>query len=262
MGTVANILTGHVTLYVKAYAHDNDPITGNTVSWSGWTALGFQSEDGLEMEYDPNFLDIMVDEHNAPVRRDLIGESLVVRFTLQEATLAQLQYAIAGATYTVASTPGDDPNLLTIGDKATPAVFSFGFEGIAATGEALIGFIPRVDSVSSVGIPFLKGGVRTLPFEFSSQADPNRSTGQTLAMLYELTATVPAQTTLDTPGLSFDETLEVVVADTSDFTGSGNIIINGETIGYSTIEATKFKGAPLTRTSAINHAPDSVVIQG
>ena len=51
-GTLGNILTGHVEAYIKAYAHDNDPVTGNGVSWSGWTALGFQSEDGLDFEYE------------------------------------------------------------------------------------------------------------------------------------------------------------------------------------------------------------------
>ena len=261
MGTVANIVTGHVTLYVKAYAHDNTPITGNTVSWSGWTALGFQSDDGLEMEYEPDFLDIMVDEHNAPVRRDLIGESLVTRFTLQESTLAQLQYAIAGATYTVAGTPGTNPNLLSLGDKATPAVFSFGFEGIAANGEAIVGFIPRVDSVSSVTVPFQKGGVRVVPFEFGSQADVNRSAGQTLAMLWELTATVPAQTTLDSPGLAFDEIATITVADTTDFTSSGDVIIGAETIIYTGKTGTTF--TTLTRGGTpLNHEALSVVIQG
>lgn len=267
--TLGNILTGHVNLYIKAYAGDDtdNPITGNTVSWAGWglgadaAPIGFQSEDGLDMEYAAEFFEIKVAAHNAPVRRDLIGESLTTKITLQESSLAQLQYAMAGATYTAAAVAGTNPNLLSLGDKAVIGQWAVGFQGIATTGQALVGYIRKVDSIAAIAISHRKGAVRGIPLEFGSLADPLEAAGETLAMIWELTAAVPAQTTLDSPGLSFGEEATITVADTSDFTSSGDVIINGETIAYTGKTSTTF--TTLTRGGVpLDHGPGSIVIQG
>lgn len=187
MPSIANILTGPVDFYKKTYAAANDPVASNAVGWTGWTALGFQNEDGLEFEYTAEWFDIKVHSYNAVVKRELIGEELTVRFNLMESDLAQLVHAIAGGTYTVGATPGTNANLLTIGDKATIPVISIGFEGIAATGLALVGFVPRVNEAGTVAIAKRKGAVAEVPFEFIAQADTTRANGQTLALLWEIT---------------------------------------------------------------------------
>lgn len=188
MGTIANILTGPVDFYRIDYAEALDPVSSNAVSWSGWDALGFQNEDGLEFEYSAEWFDIKVHSHNAPVKRELIGEALTVRFSLMECDLAQLVHAIAGGKYTAGETPGTNENVLKIGDKATIPYSAIGFEGVASTGEELVGFVPKVNQVGTVGLSHKKGGVREVPFEFSALADTSRDAGETLALLWEITS--------------------------------------------------------------------------
>jgi len=185
--SIANILTGPVDFYVKSYSAAGDPVTGNAVGWTGWTQLGFQTEDGVDIEYAPEFFDIKVHSYNAVVKKILIGEALKVRFNLMECDLAQMVHAMTGATYTAGALAGTNPNLLSLGDKATIVEKMIGFEGIAITGAELVGFVPKVVAMGTVAVKHQKAGVRTIPFEFDALADTTRSAGQTLAMLWEIT---------------------------------------------------------------------------
>lgn len=258
MGDITKILTGPVDIYVIAYGTTNDPVTANAVDWTGWTQLGFQTEDGLDWEYTAEWLDIIVAAHNAPVKRELIGEALMAKFSLQECSLDQLQYAIAGATYAAGAVAGTNPNLMTVGDKTGIVPVSFGFEGIAPTGEALVGFIPRVDPTGAVAMGYKKGSVREIPFEFTAQADTSRATGQTLGLLWELTSVAQISSTLDSSGAdSGDVTLDLV--DGSLFGTSGTVTVGAETgLAYTGRTSNQLTGVDALTTG---HSPGTIVIK-
>ncbi len=185
--SITNILTGPVDFYLKTYAAAADPVTANAVGWTGWTQLGFQSEDGLSIEYTPEFFDIIVHSFNAKVKKILVGEEMKVTFSLMECDLAQMVHAVAGATYTVGAVQGTNENELSIGDIVTIPEKSIGFEGIAITGEEYVGFFPKVVAMGTLAVQHQKKGIRGIPFEWDCLADTSRAAAQTLAVLWEIT---------------------------------------------------------------------------
>src|SRR5690606_36110147 len=131
----------------------NDPVSNNAIDLTGWTQFGFQTEDGVTINYEAEFLEEKVQEFNDFVIRELVGEMLQVNFNLKEADLEQMALAIPGATYTEGATPGTNPNVLKIGDPSDPSLveYSLAVRGKASTGaNNLLLFFPKMTAVGPV----------------------------------------------------------------------------------------------------------------
>ena len=255
-GNATQIMMGGVDMYIKTFVagqgdSGNNPITGNTVSWSGWTQLGFPIEDGLTGEYTPTFVDVRSATVQGILRQLPQDEAYQVTFGLNEPTLEYMQYAIAGSTYTAAAVPGTNPNSLKVGGLLTFPEYSFGFEGISPSGTARVLFVPRTNSMGPSGITHNKQGPTTIPVVLTGLFDHSRTAGQQLYIMTDLTSPTQASTTLTTPGVDeSDATIPVV--STTGFSASGNILIDEETMAYASVDATNF----LTVTRSVESSPN------
>lgn len=109
MGTISNIVVaGPVAVYIAA---ESEAPPANSIAygtaWGGnWTALGF-TEDGSSTEFNHAAENTAhkVDQYAAPVKSTRASEEVTLKVTLAEATLANLQRAIASVgTLTAGST--------------------------------------------------------------------------------------------------------------------------------------------------------------
>ena len=82
--TIANVLIGYGTLSI-AY-----PVGG------ALTDVGY-TKDGVNLEYDESHYDLMVEESTLPINRALTKENVKFSANLSEASLVNINNAIAGA---------------------------------------------------------------------------------------------------------------------------------------------------------------------
>lgn len=192
MGTPAkaNVLFGNGIFYTHT-AGTSNPVASNAVDWTGWTRFGFQKGGG-SIRYVPDIFPVEVDEEPAPIDRVILMEQVSVLLVLAESDLAQLQYAIAGATYTAGATPGTNENVLDIGgkspDSSMPSL-ALGIQanGMAGSGNPFVGWFPYMNPIGQVELPFQKGEIRTVGYEFEAQSDPSASAGEKIGKLIEIT---------------------------------------------------------------------------
>lgn len=130
----ANVIVGYGFLY-NAPKGTALPVltalpTPSTWSSAGFTESGF-TDDGVQIMYTPTFKNIEVDESMSPVDIRLIGEKLEINVKLVEATLLNLQTAIAGSTLT----EGAGVSTLTLGNPSNPSAgeIVLAFQGPAPT---------------------------------------------------------------------------------------------------------------------------------
>ena len=114
-----NVVAGSGLLYVAPLG-TTLPTTGAHGEWPitwpmGWVACGY-TDDGIDLVYTPSIKEIMVDEEAAPVDDVLATEKFAITAKLAEATLANLNNAIAASTYT-AETAGDGVQTVAIGSE-------------------------------------------------------------------------------------------------------------------------------------------------
>lgn len=97
----SNVLVGTVDIYHRAYAAAADPVNGTqTISWIGWTKAGYKTkETGLTITPSEEWFDKEVEEHNAPIDSELVGESCMVEFELAESDAEQLAHYLLGGSY-------------------------------------------------------------------------------------------------------------------------------------------------------------------
>lgn len=189
MGDVTQLLAGAFTAYRKAHVTGgSDPVTGNTVNWTGWTAFGFQNEDGLSVNHDVEWLDANVQEFNSVVKSEPIKEDLQVGFMLLESDLQQMGLSNAMLTYAEGATPGTNPNTLVGGDKATPELFSLGFEGVSKDGNEEIWVFHRCLARGPSTWEGKKSDWRKTPFAWQVQTEAGKAAGQRLFKAYEITS--------------------------------------------------------------------------
>ena len=146
MATISNVLVGVATLSFKY------PVGG------AYVEVGY-TEDGVTFEYTADEADIMVEEETFPINRVLTKETIAVRCNMAEASLANIDKAIAGSVFT--------PNTLTIGGMVNKQM------SIKIVGKNPAGFnrtvtIGLATATGSVGIPYKKGEKRVVPVAFQA----------------------------------------------------------------------------------------------
>lgn len=165
----------------------NDPVSGNTVSWSGWTQLGYQGEDGLTETPSADIHIFNIPEIGQDIDAELMHESAEVEVALQEGNAALMQYALPGATYAAGATPGTNPNLLGIGGGSL-AFYSIGFEGENRGGQTFVVFYPKVFAMGPSSRKYSRQGVTLTPFKWKALGDASRTAGHRLREMWEITS--------------------------------------------------------------------------
>lgn len=147
MGTVANVLVGVATLYLK------NPWTAST-----WTAVGY-TKDGVEMGINETVEIIRVPWLKEPVDAEQSAEDLEVSATLMEATLANLLATVPGASLDT------DTQTLTFGTDSPV------FLGVKLVGTNPAGFdrtitFPKGKPIGSPNVEFRRAAGTGIPFRF------------------------------------------------------------------------------------------------
>lgn len=144
----ANVIVGYGFLYTAPKGTALPSLTTQPAA-AAWASAGFTqagyTDDGVTIEYEPTFKDIVVDESMSVVDKKLIGEKLLVSVKLAEATLLNLAASIAGSTISEDATT----TTLTLGNPANPSAgeIVIAFQGPAPTSQAGINTLGRVFAI-------------------------------------------------------------------------------------------------------------------
>jgi len=144
--TIKNVLVGVATLEFKC------PIGGV------YTEVGY-TEDGVIIEYEATAEDVNVEEETFPLARLITKERLSVKCNMAEASLANLDKAIAGSILA--------GSVITIGNGLQKEM-SIRIAGINPDGFARTIEIPLATAVGAVGHPYRKGLKSIVPVEFQA----------------------------------------------------------------------------------------------
>jgi hypothetical protein len=144
--TIANVLVGVATLYFKY------PVGGTYVE------VGY-TEDGVNLEYNADTADVDVEEETFPIGRVITKERLSVKCNMAEASLINMDKAIAGSSL-AAST-------ITIGGGVNKEM-SIQIVGTNPAGYARTITIALATAVGTVGMPYRKGEKTVVPVEFQA----------------------------------------------------------------------------------------------
>lgn len=176
-GTPGNVIAGYVTCYVaqltNGVAQAPPATTGSTLTWTGWTPVGF-TEQGLKESWDPKTTDFIVEEQMTPV--DVGVDSLDIQWTLTLAedtlTNAALAKGNSGVlTVTNAGVGQVALESLALGDSITK--LSVGFEGVNRHGFWRMAYIPYAISVGKVETDYRRAKqYRMYPLTFRALCDP------------------------------------------------------------------------------------------
>lgn len=115
--TIPNrLLTVDPMLASQVVAWDTDP----------WVQVGYTTPDGVEITYNQEWFDAMVEQHEAPLKTRLIAESFDIKISIAEADLFGMSALFPQATY-------------TNGVEITPTADGLAFGGKPAAGQAVAG---------------------------------------------------------------------------------------------------------------------------
>lgn len=159
-------------------AHGEYPIT-----WpAGWVAVGY-TEDGIDMVYTPTVKPLHVDEETAAVDDVLAEEKFVISAKLSEATLQNLNYAIAASAYT-SDPAGSDVNV-KVGSKAL-TYFMAGVEGPApGTNKRRICLVEKAIASAAVSLKIQRKDKVVIPLTLEAR----QISGHQLFQIHDFTST-------------------------------------------------------------------------
>jgi len=211
-------IVGLADTYIRAHAtplNDNPPgtpITGNTVSFTSWTALSkgkantegadsaFETEAGaISWEYSNEINFLEPPEELGPIDWTRRRETLRVFLTLQSRNIVTLLHIIQG-TFAEGAAAGTDPNTFVFGGDKTKQEWAIAFEALGAIGvgagspsatanSSLVGYIPRCIPVGVVTQQMHVSDPSLMVFEFRAIHHNSATQGQELMELTELTVT-------------------------------------------------------------------------
>lgn len=157
-------------------AHGEYPVV-----WpSGWVAAGY-TDAGIDETYTPTIKEVTVDEEAAPVLDILEKESYAISCHLAEATLENLNNAIAASTFT--NDTANEFKSVAVGSK--PIVYRMvGVQGPApGTNLARVILIRKAVAKAAVQMKMTRKDKVVIPVTFEAR----KLSGQDLATTYDLT---------------------------------------------------------------------------
>ena len=145
---VSNIIVGVAALY-----HHGTP---GTAAASIITEVGY-TEDGVTWGYSKTDVGIKVEEDTFPVKWVLTDEDVIVTCNMAEASLTNLEKAIAGAVLA--------GSVITIGGGAIQE-FAIKIVGPAPSGGTCTIYMPYVVPAGNVSMSYRKGSKTIVPVSF------------------------------------------------------------------------------------------------
>lgn len=124
----------------------------------GYTEVGY-TQDGVTMEYNADVADIDVEEETLPVDRAITKERISIKANLAEASLYNLDKAMAGASLS--------GNMITLGGGVIKKV-ALRLTGHTPDGYLASIFVGKATAVGAVATPFKKGEASIVPVEFQA----------------------------------------------------------------------------------------------
>jgi hypothetical protein len=187
-----NVIKGSGVLYVAPLGTSLPNLDGTIpVVWpSGWKAVGY-TEDGVEIQYTPTFKDVVVDEEMAPIDNFLSAEKATVSAKLAEATLVNLQRAIAGSKLSSASGSPDKATTLKVGSSALDNQVMLGFEGPAPSTQVTRIFIAyKAKAIGAIALKVQRTSQQVINGEWNILADPTKPVGERLFQFTDIGAEI------------------------------------------------------------------------
>ena len=130
---------------------------------SAFTEVGY-TKDGVTMEYAAEQADIIVHEETFPIGSALTAESLTFTCNMAEASLANMNNAMAGAVLS--------GNILTLGDGVNKTM-NLKIEGTNPAGFLRAIHIPLAVAGGTVGMSYKKGEKTLVPVTFKALKGDN-----------------------------------------------------------------------------------------
>jgi len=125
---------------------------------SAFTEVGY-TEDGVTMEYAAEETDIMVHEETFPIDSVITKEGITVTCNMAEASLTNINNAMAGAVLS--------GNKLTLGDGVNKTM-NLKIEGTNPAGYLRAIHIPKAVASGTVGMSYKKGEKTIVPVSFKA----------------------------------------------------------------------------------------------
>jgi len=148
-----------VVVHGVAYAIEPGNATAVGLSLSSpYTEVGY-TEDGVNFEYNAETTDIMVEEESFAIDRILEKESLAITCNMAEASLYNMDKAMAGSLLA--------GSILKLG-AGTMKTMNIMVEGTNPAGFKRQIHIPLCTSMGSVGMPYKKGEKTVVPVSFGA----------------------------------------------------------------------------------------------
>ena len=151
------------TMYVDSveimgttYAIEPGSTTPGLAFSSPYVDVGY-TEDGVTMEYNAETVDILVEEETYPIAAPISRESTTITCNMAEASLANLNAAMAGSVLS--------GSVLTFGGGVQKTM-SIQLTGTDPDGYALTIQIPKAVATGTVGMAFRKGSKTMIPVTF------------------------------------------------------------------------------------------------
>jgi hypothetical protein len=181
-----NVIAGPGLLYVAPLGTTQpvfDMHGEYPVIWpAGWVAVGY-TDSGIDSTYTPTIKEISVDEEAAPVLDILEKEKFVISAHLAEATLANLNAAIAASALTTDST---NAYQAVAGGSLALNYTMVGVQGPApGTNLARVIILQKAIAMAAVSLKMTRKDKVTMPVTF----DARKISGQSLFKIYDLTST-------------------------------------------------------------------------
>lgn len=191
MGNVANVIVGSGILFVAPFG-TAPPSLATLPTEAAWLAAGWKepgyTDSGVEFDYTPGYKEIKVDEEASPVKRLLDTENLSITAGLAEATIENLNRAIAASTLT---NPGTGIKTLVVGSLPDASIpdLAIAFQGPSpggGTDRVIIAWKARV--TSSIKLKYQRADKVVYAVTWGTTADSTQAAGAKLAKVVDYNA--------------------------------------------------------------------------
>lgn len=192
MGTLANLLAGPGMLYVAPVGESlpelNDIDSGIITPAGNWSALGYRTEPGLLMEYNPGLEKVMIEEATGPVKMNLHEEEVLLSSGLAERDMQAYKDAISALTTSQTAAGAS---------QTAQDVFSLGGGTVREVQLLFIGKSPEGYSRAIVAWKAVAQGKISDKYskkfaginaQWMVLSDPSKSAGQQLLKVIDITA--------------------------------------------------------------------------